>query len=152
MSLHLLQAIPFLKVCQPTIAQLEPFIFGDSFQICKQVPLLSKDFSCKQNSISHCLGNPEVHHFRNLWVFHSLSSFGCPVTLVIALFPLLTPFGLIPDPGRYQWLLYTKLWIEGSKVPSCFTLVSVILVIPVENLNPLCQCCILFWSQSLLCL
>ena len=146
MSRHLLQAIPFLKACQPTIAQLEPFIFGNSFQVCKCNPLLFKDFPCKQNSICHCLGNPEFHHFRNLWVFHLLSLFGCPVTFMIALFPLPMPLGLVLNPGRYQWLLYVNIWIEGSKVLSCCTLVSVILVIPVENFDSLFQGRILFQS------
>jgi hypothetical protein len=68
----------------------------------------------------------------------SLSSLlGLPVIFVDCLFPLLAPFGLLFYPIRDKWLFDFKVWIDGRKVLCCGSLLSAMLVVPVENFNSL---------------
>ena len=147
MSLDFFQAISLFKAAYSTIAQLQPFIFGNSNQVSKCIPFLMKNLPSKQNSISHCFQNPEVHHLWNFRVF-SLSNLFCCAVTVVCFFPLFMPFGFVLDPGWKQWLFDHKVGIDGCKMICCCGLFSAILVVSIKDLNPLSWCCILFLCEN----
>ena len=148
MTFRLFQAVPSCISHQPSITQIQPLVLWDTNQICKPGPFLSKYFTSQQDPIAHCLWNPYIHHFGNLWMLCLSHSFNCTVTLAICPLPLLAPFGFFIDPSRHKWLFYFEVWVDGVEMSSSFGLIFPIFVVPIEDFYLLRYCCNFFSRKN----
>ena len=144
MSFNILQSIPCLEACQPTITELQFITFRNSHQVRKHAPFLTKHLPGKQRLVIHRFRDPKIHHLGNFWVLCLSNLFGTLVRCFAGLCPLCAPFSFMFKPGWDKQLLESKIRVEWIKVLCCCTVVLAMFMMPIENLDSLLQSCILF--------